>query len=156
MVVKPVPSLVLGCMYFKLIRARIATPRYPCLAPQQTIKPIRSVITCSAGNTEGSQLLGITPVVPATRCMFTREAATAATTGRTPPSVFMASLGACPEAGNFDTAAPFVFVNEVTTVAAAYAMAGIATDATHAVSSHAASMGMANAADLANIATGVA
>ncbi|MGB9471197.1 MAG: hypothetical protein WBQ59_17750 [Candidatus Acidiferrum sp.] len=68
----------------------------------------------------------------------------------------MASLGACPEAGNFATAAPFVFVNEVTTVAAAYAMAGIATDATHAVTAPAASIGMTNAADLANIATGVA
>jgi len=68
----------------------------------------------------------------------------------------MASLGTCPETGNFDTATSFVFVNEVTTVAAAYAMVGIAKEATHAVSPLGASIGMANAADLANIATGVA
>ncbi|MGB6130907.1 MAG: hypothetical protein WBG54_03940, partial [Acidobacteriaceae bacterium] len=43
----------------------------------------------------------------------------------------MAWLGACPESGNFDKAEPFVFVNEVTTVAAAYAMATRASDATH-------------------------
>ena len=70
----------------------------------------------------------------------------------------IASLGACPEAGNFTTAAPFVFVNEVTTVAAAYAMAGIATDPTHVSSSETSggSTGMANAAILASVATGFA
>ena len=35
----------------------------------------------------------------------------------------MASLGSCPQNGSFDKAAPFVVVNEVTTVAVAYAMA---------------------------------
>jgi hypothetical protein len=68
----------------------------------------------------------------------------------------MALLGACPESGNFNTAAPFIFVNEVTTVAAAYAMAGMAADATHVVSPDAAALEIANAADFANIATGVA
>jgi hypothetical protein len=70
----------------------------------------------------------------------------------------IASLGACPQAGTFTTAAPFVFVNEVTTVAAAYAMAGIATDPTHVSSSGtpAASTGMVNPATLASVATGFA
>ncbi|MGP8092012.1 MAG: hypothetical protein ACLP72_01690 [Candidatus Sulfotelmatobacter sp.] len=70
----------------------------------------------------------------------------------------MASLGTCPESGNFSKAAPFVFVNEVTTVAAAYAMAGIATDATHVIASvkPVPSTGIANAADLASITTGFA
>jgi len=68
----------------------------------------------------------------------------------------MALLGACPESGNFDTAAPFVFVNEVTTVAAAYAMAGMANDATHVVSPDALPLEIADAAGLANIATGAA
>jgi len=40
-------------------------------------------------------------------------------------------LGSCPAAGNFGATTPFVIVNEVSTVAAAYAMAGFATDATH-------------------------
>jgi hypothetical protein len=68
----------------------------------------------------------------------------------------MALLGACPESGNFNSAAPFIFVNEVTTVAAAYAVAGMAADATHVVSPNAAALQIANAADFANIATGVA
>jgi hypothetical protein len=68
----------------------------------------------------------------------------------------MALLGACPETGNFNTAAPFIFVNEVTTVAAAYAMAGIATDATHVVASALPETGIANAAGLASITTGFA
>lgn len=70
----------------------------------------------------------------------------------------MASLGACPESGHFEDATPFIFVNEVTTVAAAYAMAGMAADATHVVSSArpSASDGFMNAADLASITTGFA
>jgi len=68
----------------------------------------------------------------------------------------MAALGPCPESGNFDKAAPFIFVNEVTTIAAAYALAGIATDATHVVSPSEAAPEVANAADFANMATGAA
>ncbi len=67
----------------------------------------------------------------------------------------MAALGACPESGTFTTVAPFVFVNEVTTVAAAYAMVGSATDPTH-VSTSGPSSGVANAAILASVATGFA
>lgn len=43
---------------------------------------------------------------------------------------FLAALGQCPAAGNFLAATPFIWVNEVSTVAAAYAMSGFATDAT--------------------------
>ena len=74
----------------------------------------------------------------------------------------MAALGNCPSAGNFATAAPFIFVNEVSTVAAAYAMAGFATDALHVSSSGtaAAKAGIANAfvnaAVLETLSTGVA
>ena len=70
----------------------------------------------------------------------------------------IAALGACPESGNFTAAAPFVFVNEVTTVAAAYAMVGSASDPTHVSSSETpeASTGVAKAALLANVATGFA
>ncbi len=68
----------------------------------------------------------------------------------------MASLGTCPETGNLNP--PFIFVNAVTTVAAAYAMAGIATDATHAIASSklAGITGIDNAADLASTVTGFA
>ncbi len=74
----------------------------------------------------------------------------------------LAALGSCPAAGNFLTTTPFISVNEVTTVAAAYAMAGFATDATHVSSSGtaAAKLGIANAfanaANLAGLSTGVA
>jgi hypothetical protein len=70
----------------------------------------------------------------------------------------MASLGSCPDSGHFDRAAPFIFVNEVTTVAAAYAMSGMAKDATHVVvpARPGASNPFAAATDLASISTGFA
>ena len=68
----------------------------------------------------------------------------------------MASLGACPESGNFDSVRPFIFVNEVTTVAAAYAMADRAIDATHISGPDASSLstGTLDASDLASVVTG--
>jgi len=77
-------------------------------------------------------------------------------------SGLMAVLGNCPLAGNFLAATPFVEVNEVSTVAAAYAMAGFATDATHISSTNSplAQTGMtnafANASNLVDLATGAA
>ena len=74
----------------------------------------------------------------------------------------LAALGNCPSSGTFLTTVPFLSVNEVTTVAAAYAMAGFATDATHVSSSGTplAQTGIANAfanaANLADISTGTA
>ena len=49
----------------------------------------------------------------------------------------LAALGNCPagSANNFDSSLSFVWINEATTVAAAYAIAGYATDATHVSSS---------------------
>ena len=58
-------------------------------------------------------------------------------------------LGSCPASGNFAAVTPFVIVNEVSTVAAAYAMAGWATDATH-VSSDSGVVGNAYASLAAN------
>jgi sugar lactone lactonase YvrE len=77
-------------------------------------------------------------------------------------SGLMAILGSCPSAGNFLTATPYVTVNEVTTIAAAYAFAGFATDATHVSSSGTklAQLGIANAfanaTNLVNLSTGAA
>ena len=74
----------------------------------------------------------------------------------------LAALGNCPASGNFVTATPFIWINEVSTIAAAYAMSGFATDATHVSSSGTplAQQGIANAfanaANLASISTGVA
>ncbi len=74
----------------------------------------------------------------------------------------LAALGNCPSSSSFLTTVPFISVNEVTTVAAAYAMAGFATDATHVSSSGTplAQTGIANAfanaANLADISTGTA
>jgi len=74
----------------------------------------------------------------------------------------LAVLGNCGSAGNFATATPFIWMNEVSTVAAAYAFAGFATDATH-VSSSGTSLALtgianafANAANLETLSTGVA
>jgi streptogramin lyase len=74
----------------------------------------------------------------------------------------MAILGDCPAAGNFAAATPYVTVNEVSTVAAAYAMGGYAYDATHVSSSNTtlAKTGIrnafANAANLETLASGAA
>jgi len=82
--------------------------------------------------------------------------------GTNPAAGLMAALGNCPAADNFLTTAPYLFVNEVSTVAAAYAMAGFATDALHVSSSGtaAAKLGIANAfvnaAVLETLSTGVA
>ena len=75
----------------------------------------------------------------------------------------LAVLGNCPGGVNaFLTATPYVVMNEVSTVAAAYAFAGFATDAVHVSSSGTplAKVGIqnafANAANLANLSTGQA
>ena len=62
-------------------------------------------------------------------------------------AAFLAVLGACPAAGNFATTTPYVWMNEVSTIAAAYAFSGFATDATHVSSSGTAlaQTGIANA-----------
>jgi streptogramin lyase len=44
---------------------------------------------------------------------------------------FMSVLGICPSTGTLSTQVPYVNVNELTTVAAAYALAGFATDPLH-------------------------
>jgi streptogramin lyase len=82
--------------------------------------------------------------------------------GANSASGLMAALGNCPSGGSFLSTAPFIWVNEVSTVAAAYAFAGFATDATHVSSSGtaAAKLGLANAfinaEILETLSTGVA
>ena len=74
----------------------------------------------------------------------------------------LAVLGNCPAGGNFLATTPFIAVDEVSTIAAAFAMAGYATDATHVSSSGTplAATGIANAfanaSNLADLATGTA
>jgi hypothetical protein len=86
-------------------------------------------------------------------------------TGANAAAGLMAALGSCPTGGNFlsgNTPISYVVVNEVSTVAAAYAMAGFATDATHVGSSGTAlaqtgiANAFANAANLETLGTGVA
>jgi streptogramin lyase len=73
----------------------------------------------------------------------------------------MTAVGTCPSAGNVG-ALPYVWVNEVSTVAAAYALAGFATDATHVASSGTApalvglANAFANAANISSLTAGVA
>jgi hypothetical protein len=79
-----------------------------------------------------------------------------------PSSGLLAALGNCPSGGNFLSVTPFIFMDEVSTVAAAYAFAGFATDATHVSSSGTAlaktgiENAFANVANLAGISTGTA
>jgi hypothetical protein len=40
-------------------------------------------------------------------------------------------LGLCPGVGNFTTSVSYVYMNEVSTAAVAYAMSGFATDGLH-------------------------
>jgi hypothetical protein len=83
--------------------------------------------------------------------------------GNNSSSSLMAVLGQCPSGStNFAAAVPFISVNEVTTVAGAYALSGYMTDMLHVSSSGTAlaNIGMANAfvtaANLANISSGSA
>ena len=75
---------------------------------------------------------------------------------------FLAALGNCPASGSFVTQTPYIYMNEVSTVAAAYSIAGFATDATHVSSSGTAlaKTGIANAfltaSNLESISTGTA
>jgi len=75
---------------------------------------------------------------------------------------FLAALGNCPSSGDFQAAVPYIAVNEVSTVAAAYALAGFATDALHIASSGTplAQTGIANAfanvTNLESISSGAA
>lgn len=72
----------------------------------------------------------------------------------------LAILGQCPASGSFASSVPYVTINEITTIAAAYAIAGFATDATHVSSSGTplAQTGIANAfasaSNLADISVG--
>jgi hypothetical protein len=72
-------------------------------------------------------------------------------------AALMAVLGNCP-GSNFVGTISFININEITTIAAAYAMSGFATDATHVSASSTAHTGLknafANAANLANIVGG--
>ena len=55
--------------------------------------------------------------------------------GSNPSLGLMAALGNCPVSGSYAANLPVVSINEVTTVAAAYSLAGFATDAIHISSS---------------------
>lgn len=82
--------------------------------------------------------------------------------GVNPAAGLLAVLGNCPNSTNFFTTIPTIQMNEVTTIAAAFAFAGFATDATHVSSSGSAlaqtgiANAFANSRNLANVATGLA
>jgi hypothetical protein len=84
--------------------------------------------------------------------------------GETNPALaLMAAIGACPEGQtNFANTVPYIFMNEVSTVAAVYALSGFMTDATHVsyASTPGAQQGIANAfltvPNLVDTGTGVA
>jgi hypothetical protein len=53
-----------------------------------------------------------------------------------PNLALMSAIGQCPAAGNFVATVPFIWINEVTTAASVYALAGYMTDLTHVGSSN--------------------
>ncbi len=63
-----------------------------------------------------------------------------------PAIVNLAMLGICPATGNFTNTVQYVYMNEVATVATAYAMSGFATDALHIGASSSNTIGLKNAA----------
>ena len=77
-------------------------------------------------------------------------------------SGLMAAVGSCSSSGTFDPSKPYVWINEVSTVAAAYAMAPYAIDALHVGSSGTPlaltgiANAFANASNLADLASGTA
>ncbi len=80
-----------------------------------------------------------------------------------PALALMSAFGACPEGEtNFAASVPYVYINEVSTVAAVYALSGFMTDSTHVSSSGTPGslQGIANAFltfnNLVNIGTGAA
>ncbi len=80
-----------------------------------------------------------------------------------PALALMAAFGACPEGQtNFASTVPFILMNEVSTVAAVYALSGFMTDATHvsSASTPGALQGLANAfltvTNLADLGSGTA
>jgi sugar lactone lactonase YvrE len=74
---------------------------------------------------------------------------------------FLAVLGDCPSAGNFLSSVPFISVNEVTTIAAAYSMSAFAYDALHVSSPNTTlaktnlKNAFANAGNIVDISTGL-
>jgi hypothetical protein len=105
--------------------------------------------TCTVGQQVYLLALGGNPGLPA---------------GETNPALaLMAAFGACPEGQtNFASTVPYVAINEVTTVAAVYALSGFMSDATHLSSTNTpgALQGIANAfrtvTNLVDLSTGIA
>ena len=105
--------------------------------------------TCTAGQQVYLLALGGNPGLPP---------------GETNPAIaLMSAFGACPAGQtNFASTVPYVFINEVTTVAAVYSLSGFMNDATHVgyANTPGALQGIANAfrtvTNLVDISTGVA
>jgi hypothetical protein len=105
--------------------------------------------TCTSGQQVYILSIGGNPGLPA---------------GQVNPAIsLMAAMGACPEGQtNFASTVPFIYINEVSTVAAVYALSGFMTDATHVSSASTpnALQGLANAflavTNLVDTATGTA
>jgi streptogramin lyase len=105
--------------------------------------------TCTSGQQVYLLSIGGNPGLPA---------------GQVNPALYlMAAMGACPEGQtNLANTVPYIFMNEVSTVAAVYALSGFMTDGTHvsSASTPGALQGLANAfltvTNLVDVATGTA
>ena len=76
----------------------------------------------------------------------TQSGSATATGAANPAIVNLAMLGNCPGAGNFTNSLRYVYMNEVATVATAYAMSGFATDGLHMGATTTNKTGIENAA----------
>lgn len=117
------------------------------------------VITDANGN---FTLTGLYSCTPGTQVYLYTQGGNPGGGGNSSWAALMAVLGTCPGSGDFSGSIPFISVNEVSTIAAAYGMADFATDPTHVWSTGTtpAQSGIAtafgNAANLANLGTGAA
>jgi streptogramin lyase len=146
----------------------------PGVAPTSTNASVSTLVASSTGlsdsigayvltTTGGSfTITGDYSCTPGTQLYLYALGGNTGTSTANPAAGLLAALGSCPSSQSFAAASPYVFINEVSTVAAAYALAGYATDATH-ISSDVVPVsrtGIANAflnsPNLENIATGVA
>ena len=146
-----------------------ATP----VANGQTSLPVLNYVATGAGDgigpyvttdaNGGFTLTGLYSCTPGTQVyLYSQGGNPGGGAGNYSWAALMAVLGTCPGSGDFSGSIPFITVNEVSTIAAAYAMADFATDPTHVWSTGTlpAQSGIAtafgNAANLANLGTGAA
>jgi lysophospholipase L1-like esterase len=147
-------------------------PATPVANGQTSVPVLNYALVGNVGDTIGPyvttdangnfSLTGLYSCTPGTQVYLYSQGGAPGGAGNSSWAALMAVLGTCPATGDFSGSIPFISVNEVSTIAAAYAMADFATDPTHVWSTgtlpaqSGVANAFANAANLANLGTGAA